>query len=314
MKKIFSILLLAAGLLLCSNVGINADSSVSVDIPRFKITLNGTVMDNAYNKYPLLMYKDITYFPMTYDYARFLGLKANWYPKVRGYYNGGVLFIGVCPEEEKQNELKIAKTSNKNISRYTATIADYGLALNTVFNEDFIENRKEEYPILNFRNVSYFPLTWKYVVEEFGWEYSYTDEGGLKINSGDAFRPVIHDKVLGYTLPYIQEADYYYGKDLYVVYPHSTFEPVHDLVVRRRGEEEKRYNLKDQLYNGKYTILHLNQIENENGAFIRSKPYVEGNIFYVNCEGHIRGNTKSSGEILLGINLDNGQIISGVEK
>ncbi len=166
---------------------LNADTSqVNVIMPSFKVTLNGEEIDNEYNKYPLLVYKDITYFPMTYDGARFLGLKANWYDKPKYYqaYNG-VLFIGVCPENEKQSTLKIIKNDSKNAKYYTATIADYGLALNTTTASQFIKNTAEEYPILNFRGISYFPLTWKNAVDRFAWHYTWSLEDGLKINSSN---------------------------------------------------------------------------------------------------------------------------------
>ena len=43
-----------------------AADTVQVTLPSFTVTLNGQVIDNSYRQYPLLVYKDITYFPMTY--------------------------------------------------------------------------------------------------------------------------------------------------------------------------------------------------------------------------------------------------------
>ncbi|MFA7079011.1 MAG: hypothetical protein WC147_11470, partial [Syntrophomonas sp.] len=43
-----------------------ASGNVKVVLPASKVTLNGTVIENATNQYPLIVYKDITYFPMTY--------------------------------------------------------------------------------------------------------------------------------------------------------------------------------------------------------------------------------------------------------
>ncbi len=47
-------------------------------LPSFSVTLNGQSTGNDYSKYPLLVYKDITYFPMTYYDCRLLGLKTDW--------------------------------------------------------------------------------------------------------------------------------------------------------------------------------------------------------------------------------------------
>ncbi len=170
---------------------------VDISLPSFKITLNGHVIDNSYNKYPLLVYKDITYFPMTYHGARFLGLKANWYEKSKMYHNKGVLFIGTCSNSEKQSTFKMIRNNHKNHKHDHAHIASYGLALNTVNPNNFIRSEEEEYPILNFRGITYFPLTWKYAVDQFGWEYSYTHEEGLKINSVHSSRKVIDDSIIG---------------------------------------------------------------------------------------------------------------------
>ena len=42
------------------------------------MTLNGVAIDNAHRQYPLLVYKGMTYFPLTYDDSRFLGLETGW--------------------------------------------------------------------------------------------------------------------------------------------------------------------------------------------------------------------------------------------
>jgi hypothetical protein len=66
--------------------GAQAGNTVSVTLPEFKVTLNGEEVDNSYSKYPLIVYKDITYFPMTYNDCRFLGLESYW----RGNTEGSV--------------------------------------------------------------------------------------------------------------------------------------------------------------------------------------------------------------------------------
>ena len=67
---------------------------------------------------PLIVYKDITYFPMTYHGARFLNVKANWYDSTK------VLFVGKA--EEKEDVLQLEKAASKNKSAYTATIRLHG--------------------------------------------------------------------------------------------------------------------------------------------------------------------------------------------
>ena len=49
-----------------------------VTIPEFKVSFNGQEVDSTYRRYPLLLFRDITYFPMTYDDCRFLGVTTYW--------------------------------------------------------------------------------------------------------------------------------------------------------------------------------------------------------------------------------------------
>jgi hypothetical protein len=83
-------------------------ADVQAVIPTFPVVLNGRPMENTYNKYPLLVYRDITYFPMAYGYARFLKLKSNWHENTRVR----ALFVGIA--EDAATELNPYKTTDPN--------------------------------------------------------------------------------------------------------------------------------------------------------------------------------------------------------
>ena len=38
-----------------------------------------------------------------------------------------------------------------------------------------------------FRDITYFPLTWRFAVEEFGWNYSFDNKAGLRITADNLF-------------------------------------------------------------------------------------------------------------------------------
>ena len=40
------------------------------------------------------------------------------------------------------------------------------------FNGKDIDNNSETYPLLVFRDITYFPLTWRFLVDSFGWTSS----------------------------------------------------------------------------------------------------------------------------------------------
>lgn len=147
---------------------------VTAHIPSFKVTLNMEEIDNEYREYPLLVYKDITYVPMTYHDCRYLSLLTTWDDATNTLTidKSGV----VCAYRDY-------KGTQKNSRKVFPKICDF----NIVVNGKEIDNSKEEYPLLTFRDVTYFPLTWRFSVEEFGWENSFGItkgcEEGLKISS-----------------------------------------------------------------------------------------------------------------------------------
>ena len=149
-----------------------ADHTVTVSLPEFPVTLNGMEMDNQFTQYPLLVYNNITYFPMTYYGSRYLGVETTWNQQ------GG---LGVHQNGVRWNW--------HDYKRYLPNKNTGVAAINTgtiYVNNQLIDNSKEDYPLLSFRDVTYFPLTWRFAVDEFGWTYQYSPQEGLAIHSPGA--------------------------------------------------------------------------------------------------------------------------------
>ena len=53
---------------------------VSVTIPDFPVYFNDVKVENSTREYPVLVYRDMAYFPMTYYDARFMGIETKWDP------------------------------------------------------------------------------------------------------------------------------------------------------------------------------------------------------------------------------------------
>lgn len=163
----FKVIIIAVILmvLLSSNVfAYNAN----VTLPTFDVRVNGVEIDNKNREYPLIVYKDITYFPMTFHDSRFLGLETKW-DEITG--------LKINRSESKHGYVDYNSSANK--SRYTAATPFFNIEVNG----KSIDNSKEEYPLLVFRNVTYFPLTWRFAVDEFAWDYKFTQENGLEISN-----------------------------------------------------------------------------------------------------------------------------------
>ena len=79
---------------------------------------------------------------------------------------------------QNYGETEVLNVANNGKMSATIIIDDIILV-----NGKQIENSSEEYPVLRFRDVTYLPLTWRFAVEEFGWEYSYSQEYGISICS-----------------------------------------------------------------------------------------------------------------------------------
>lgn len=138
-------------------------------LPTFDITLNGVKVQNDARLYPFIVCNDITYFPMTYYDSRFLNLKTEW-DATTGL------------KVSKANESSGYITDTTKIEHPTTikpTIASFDIYINN----QKIDNINEPYPLLIYRDVTYFPMTWSFGVDEFGWDYKYTNEKGLQINS-----------------------------------------------------------------------------------------------------------------------------------
>ncbi|GAA3412439.1 hypothetical protein ACFFNY_22990 [Paenibacillus hodogayensis] len=146
-----------------------ATASVKVTLPDFQVSLNGHTVDNEYREYPLLVYNGITYFPMTWFDSRLLGLESIWSP-AEGLY---------IKQSPVTSSYVANKSERRNADVYTAEIPSTSVTING----STIDNTKEEHPLLNFRDVTYFPLTWRFAHDQFGWEYEWDNSAGLTIQS-----------------------------------------------------------------------------------------------------------------------------------
>ena len=173
-KKKFLTVCLAAGLLAASTGVALADEQVTVTVPAFPVTLNGLTIEQTNNQYPSLVYKDITYVPMTYYDAQLLGLDSQWEAQ-SGLAIQKTAFV--ADQITAQQRYVPYKSAAANAGNYTALRPSFAITVNG----KSIDNSKEEYPLLVFRDVTYFPLTWRFAVDEFGWNYTFDGKTGLNI-------------------------------------------------------------------------------------------------------------------------------------
>ncbi|WP_284645419.1 YHYH domain-containing protein [Paenibacillus silviterrae] len=129
------------------------DGHVKVTIPSYSIYVNGTAVPNSMLKYPVISYKDITYFPMTYKFTQALAIESAWDQEVG--------FV-IRKTNNKANKLEFDYGSASD--KLYAKQPDF----NVFVNDAWVDNGKEEYPLLVLNDVTYFPMTWHYAVDELG--------------------------------------------------------------------------------------------------------------------------------------------------
>lgn len=173
-KFIISLLLVAIMLSAISPFSFAAKTpEITATIPKFKVVLNNQVIDNANNRYPLLVYKDITYFPMTWDYTQALGLQTSW-DAAEGFAIS--TDATAKPVSEVKQDLSVV---NNVDAPNVVSLASFKIKVNG----KEINNSTEEYPLLLFRDITYFPMTWKFAVEDFGLKTTWNDVEGFNIST-----------------------------------------------------------------------------------------------------------------------------------
>ena len=161
--------LLLAGLTPAASAAERMTASVAAG----PVVLNGQAVDNSAAQYPLLLYSNITYFPMTYHLCRFLGLETNWDNDTRN--------LSITQTGERGPYVPETGHSRKS-GKVSVTRVDYPVEINGVS----IDNSVESHPLFNYGGVTYFPLTFYYAVSAFGWTYLWDAESGLRIDSSTA--------------------------------------------------------------------------------------------------------------------------------
>ena len=149
-----------------------AEAAMRADVVTAKVTLNGQVIDNKNAKYPLLTYSNITYFPMTYHLSRFMGVETDW--------NNASKSLNITAGGAQS--AYVAETGKAPRGSVSVTLPSYKVYINGALSNDI----DDTWPIFNYNGVTYFPLTFRYAYESFGWGYQWDAENGLRIDTTSA--------------------------------------------------------------------------------------------------------------------------------
>jgi hypothetical protein len=141
---------------------------VTVTIPSYAVKINGQEVDNKLSNYPVVTYKGITYFPMTWNYTNALGLASLW-----GKDSG----FSIRKTKDKGAVLTQDSLVSNFSNTYVATLPSYTILVN----DTQLDNSKEEYPVLSLKGVTYFPMTWYFATKELGLTVNWDATTGLEL-------------------------------------------------------------------------------------------------------------------------------------
>lgn len=161
---------------------VEAASSVRVNLPYFPVKINGQTLDQTHSQYPFLYYKDVTYLPLTWNNLQTLGLRYGWSEEEGLWvYSGWSSNLETFPAQD------LMESANSD-SVYTAHLAQGSIRIG----EASIDNSKEPYPFLMFRDVTYMPLTWHFIHDLLQMDIRWSEGEGLHLIGGQhVLGPVI---------------------------------------------------------------------------------------------------------------------------
>ncbi|WP_162238536.1 DUF5050 domain-containing protein [Paenibacillus sp. A3] len=108
---------------------------------------------------------------MTWNYTRALGMTTAWDP-----VNG----LAIGKQESCDPVVRQDLTSQENSDKgMKATLVPFPVGVNG----KAISNAEEQYPLLLFRNIVYFPMTWNYTHDAFGWTTSWDATNGFGVQA-----------------------------------------------------------------------------------------------------------------------------------
>ena len=152
-----------------------APANVPVSVADFPIRLNGVLLRQQKDAYfPILVYRGISYLPMTQSHSSLLNLMTHWIEEKSMLSISSPWSIALSYADPSFNAA--GDMPNKNLS---AQPVWYPISING----QFLDLNNQPYPILNFRNITYLPLTWHMTVDLLGLNYRFTAENGLDIRS-----------------------------------------------------------------------------------------------------------------------------------
>lgn len=182
MKKwLYGFLIMVCSVMLLSfSASALEEEKVKVELPKFDITLNGIKYDGKDAKYPIVVYKDITYIPVEdmhseYNYMSCLGFVCG---ENRSYSKYKKLFVrNLLLEKNIPESIVVPRTQESTDELYALVSENANIIINRFGKVREVVTK--EYPILVIGGVDYLPMTYEIAHNCLGLGYEFSQERGL---------------------------------------------------------------------------------------------------------------------------------------
>ncbi len=173
-KAVFLLCVLTA--LFCFTA--EASETVTVQIAPFETQISDIAVYNHGVEYPIITYKDISYIPMTYSLCKKLDMQSGFDPDMGLYI---IKKPESYPTAKVENCFGSTDVVNSPDEAYIAYLPEYPIYLNGIK----IDNASEEYPVLNFRGITYIPLTYRFCEYDLKLAMSFSEDNGLVVTKSN---------------------------------------------------------------------------------------------------------------------------------
>ncbi|TCT16321.1 hypothetical protein EDC18_102338 [Natranaerovirga pectinivora] len=159
------------------------EQEINISERKFNVSIDGIFINDINAIYPTIIYNNIVYLPLDWINCKWLGISVNI-----GENNE----IIIDTTGEVRSSVSLDYEWNINLESI-----EMGIITNEIIiNGKSIDNTLEAYPIMKYEypveiysnliiqdSRIYFPLTWKWIVDEFGWFYEWHPQTGLRIQT-----------------------------------------------------------------------------------------------------------------------------------
>lgn len=132
------------------------------------IHINGEKIINAHSLYPYFEYKDIVYFPLTYQNSKILGFNILWDEVTQ------TLSITTGDSKQKNYEEQWIK---QDWNQLLVKKSDVKITINE---KEYVS---EDFPILEHDYIVYVPLTYQMITDYFNWDFFFNVYTGIYLST-----------------------------------------------------------------------------------------------------------------------------------